>query len=440
MRRGRSFSSVCERGFLPAWGLLLSGGVLLLCALAIGGCGEGKKSASNSKVSARGSTLTIYSSLPFRGESRQQAEDVLAGERFALEEVGSKIGRFHIQLRSLDDATAESGKWDEKATSANAQMAADDPTAVAYIGDFNSAATAISLPILNSAGVLQVSPASSYVGLTQSINGFPGEPDKYYPARKQTFARLVPPDTVQAAAQVALMKRSHCNSLFILHDRETYGSGIATQVARSATAAGMKVVENRGIDLGAPSYAAAGEQIKAAAADCFFYGGITANRAVSVFSDVSKPNPELHLFAPDGLANPAFAGRLGQRTAKRLLITGPPLNFSKLTREGASFYARFKRKYGMQPDPYAIYGYESAKSILEAIRRAGPNGNDRDAVVAEYFKTRRHDSAIGRYSIGAAGDSSVRAAALYRVTQGQLQFDRLITPRHIQKAAKKPQV
>jgi branched-chain amino acid transport system substrate-binding protein len=68
------------------------------------------------------------------------------------------------------------------------------------LGESNSGATAVSLPLLNDAGLLQISPSNTYVGLTRSEGADKGEPDKYYPSGKRTYGRIMPPDNVDAAA------------------------------------------------------------------------------------------------------------------------------------------------------------------------------------------------------------------------------------------------
>ena len=101
---------------------------------------------------------------------------------------------------SLDDSTAAAGKWEPGATSSNARKAAQDKSTIAYLGEFNSGASAISIPILNQAGILQVSPSNTAVGLTRTEPGADkGEPDKYYPTGKRTYGRVVPTDDIQGA-------------------------------------------------------------------------------------------------------------------------------------------------------------------------------------------------------------------------------------------------
>ena len=176
-------------------------------------------------------TLTIYSSLPLQGAARAQSEAAVNGAKLALEQAGGKAGKFPVKYESLDDSTAQAGGWEPNATSTNARKAAGDDSTIGYIGEFNSGATAVSLPILNEAGIAQVSPGNTAVGITSDDPGAePGEPDKYYPTGKRTYARVLPKDTYQGAALVALAKEKGCASAYILNDKEVYGAGLAKNV------------------------------------------------------------------------------------------------------------------------------------------------------------------------------------------------------------------
>ena len=100
--------------------------------------------------------------------------------------------RFRIYYASLNDANPKTGEWAPGETANNAKYAAQDSTTIAYLGDYDSEATAISLPFVNAAGILQVSPASPYVGLTSSLHAGQDEPERFYQTGKRTFARLMP--------------------------------------------------------------------------------------------------------------------------------------------------------------------------------------------------------------------------------------------------------
>src|SRR5207302_8481413 len=162
------------------------------------------------------------------------------GMKLALSQAGGKAGQWTVNYQSLDDSTAAAGKWDPGQTAADARKAAEDQKAVYYIGEFNSGASEVSIPIINQAGIPQVSPANTYVGLTTNEPGSaPGEPDKYYPTGKRTYLRIVPRDTIQAAALLTLMKQDGCTKVALANDKDTYGAGLAKLVQLQAPKVGV---------------------------------------------------------------------------------------------------------------------------------------------------------------------------------------------------------
>ncbi len=168
---------------------------LLLAASAISGCGSNDAAANR----IHGKALTIYSSVPLHGASRFNAQAVVNGERLALLQARGRVGPYRIVLKPLDDSTPQRGGWDPGQTTVNARIAIQDPTTIGYLGELNSGASAVSIPLLNRLGIPQISPTSTAVGLTSAAAGAaPGEPQKYYPTGIRTFARVVPNDTVQA--------------------------------------------------------------------------------------------------------------------------------------------------------------------------------------------------------------------------------------------------
>jgi branched-chain amino acid transport system substrate-binding protein len=413
---------------LRARSLAVSGCLVTALALGVAACGGGDDDKSSNSGGGGGgrTSLTIYSSLPLQGDSRPQSTDVVNGEKLALEEAGGKVGKFTIKYVSLDDATAAAGKWDPGQTSADARKAAQDASTIAYLGEFNSGASAISIPILNEANVLQVSPSNTYVGLTRSEGADKGEPDKYYPAGKRTFGRVVPADHIQAAAQVTYQKDQGCKKTYILNDKEVYGKGIAVQVANIAKAQGLAIAGNDGIDTKAANFRSLATKIKSSGADCMFFGGITQNKGVQVFKDVSAANPTLKLFGPDGVAESAFATKLGSSVEKNTYITNPTLDPKLYPPAAQDFFAKFKQKFGNDPQPYAIYGYEAMKVALLAIQNAGDKGNDKQAVIDAFFKIKDRDSVLGKYSIDENGDTTLSDYGADRVEKGKLVFDKVI--------------
>ena len=405
--------------------------LLAASSFGVAACGSddndsGSGGSSTSSSDSGSSNLTIYSSLPLQGDSRPQSVSVNNGEQLALEKAGNKAGKFTISYKKLDDATAAAGKWDPGATSSDARKAAQDKTTIAYLGEFNSGASAISIPILNEAGILQISPSNTAVGLTRSQGADKGEPDKYYPSGKRTYGRVVPADHIQAAAQVTYQKDNNCTKLYILNDKEVYGKGIADQVAPLAKAAGITVLGNDGIDPKAANYRALAGTIKTKGADCIFFGGITQNNAVQLWKDLNAALPSAKLFGPDGVAESAFSEKIGTKAEKQTYITNPTLDPKLYPQSGQDFFKEYKAKYGADPEPYAIYGYEAMSIALQAITDAGDKGNDRQAVIDAFFKIKNRESVLGTYSIDENGDTTLSDYGGNRIEGGKLVFDKVI--------------
>jgi branched-chain amino acid transport system substrate-binding protein len=402
----------------------------LLAALTFGVAACGDDNGGGGTVS--GNTLTIYSSLPLQGGSRTNAQAINNGARLSLQQHGNgKIGQFTIKFKALDDSTAQAGKWDPGKTQQNARQAVQDKTTIAYLGEYNSGATTNSLPILNEAGILQVSPANTAVGLTSDEPGADtGEPDKYYPTKKRTYARVVPKDTIQGAAQANIMKEDGCKKVFIADDTEVYGAGLARVAEAKLKEAGIQVVGNEGYDPKAPNYRSLANSMRDKGTDCFFGSLIIDNNAVQMFKDVAAALPQAKLYGPDGVAETSFAdpgeGGLPPNVASRVKITQATLDPDEF-RPGRVFFDGFEKKYGEKhPPTYAIYGYEAMNLILDSIRDAGSKGNDRQAVIDQLFNTKGRKSVLGTYDIDQNGDTTLTDYGLYTIKNGELQFDRTL--------------
>ena len=406
----------------------------LAMALAVGACGDEEGGETGGEGGGGGQKLTIYSSLPLQGAARAQAVATVNGAKLALKEAGGKAGDFTIEYVSLDDSTAQAGGWEPGQTASNARKAIGDDSTIGYIGEFNSGATAVSLPLLNEAGIAQVSPGNTAVGITSDDPGAtPGEPDKYYPTGKRTYARILPKDTYQGAALATLAKDEGCESVYILNDKEVYGAGLASNVELAAKDVGLEIKGNDGIDKNAANYRALGAKIKGTGAQCFIYCGITANNAVQIFKDMAVALPDGALLGPEGVGETGFfdssEGGLSPEVASRVLITIPGVAPEEYPPAGKEFLKAYEAEYGEKnPDRYAVYGYESMDLLLDAIERAGENGADRAAVVDQLFATKDREGVFGTYSIDENGDITLTPYGVYKIKDGQLVFDRSVKP------------
>jgi branched-chain amino acid transport system substrate-binding protein len=418
-------------------GKALRGGLVIGSILALSACGS-SSSSSTTKASGAASggskTIDIYSSLPLQGASSAQTVPLVNGIKLALSQAHDKAGQFKVNYTSLDDSTAAAGEWDPTQTAANARKVAADPKAVYYIGEFNSGASEVSIPILNQAGIPQVSPANTYVGLTTNEPGSaPGEPQKYYPTGKRTYMRIVPIDSIQAAADLLALKNEGCTKVAVANDKEAYGAGLAKLLELEKGDYGVDIVSNTGIDPKAPNFRSYASTIKGQGADCFEFAGIVSNGGVQITKDVHAALPTAKILGPDGMCTsswtnakqggvPASIDPLIQCTVATLDLSAYP--------GGKQFLAAYKAKYGTaNPDPYAIYGYEAMKLGLDTIAKLGANGSNKADVLKALLATKNRNSVLGTYSFNSDGDTTLKSYGLYKVgPTGDPVFFKTLTP------------
>jgi len=396
-------------------------------ALLVAACGGGDSGGSSGGGGGGKKELTIYSSLPLQGSSRPQSEDVINGEKLALKAHGGKAGSIKINYVSLDDATAAAGKWDAGQTKANARKAAQDDKTIAYLGEFNSGASANSIPTLNEAGILQVSPSNTQYGLTKKGTGAaPGEPEKYYPTGKRTYGRVVPIDTIQGAAQAQYMKDQGVKKVYLLNDKEVYGQGVAANTKEAAQKLEIQIAGEDGWDGKAANYRALASKIASSGADAIFLGGIIDNNGAQLAKDMHAGNPNAKLFCPDGLATETFTAEIPADVQAKAYLTAPTVSPDELPPAGQKFYKDYEKTYKVTQDkidPYAVYGYETMDVVLDAIEKGG---GDRQKTIDAFFSTKDKSSVLGTYSIDKDGDTTLTTYGAYLAKGGKLVFNKAI--------------
>jgi branched-chain amino acid transport system substrate-binding protein len=287
--------------------LLAAGGVALLAAMTAA------TAADEPPAEPQDAAATIYSSLPLSGASRPQTAAIVRGARLALEERGGTAGQHSVRYVSLNDATEAAGAWTPQRTARNARRASRDPSAIGYIGEFNSGASAVSMPFLSEAGMAQISPSNTHIGLTRGGAGTDrGEPHKYYPRIRHYF-RLTANDRVQGGTLAAAMRDRGCRRIVSIADRELYGHGVGVWTRRHARRLGLKIVVTEAVRTRAPVVRLG--RIVRSRPDGVAYTGITYIGAVPVISDVARRLPHVRSSAATG--SPRRVSRIGARAASR---------------------------------------------------------------------------------------------------------------------------
>jgi branched-chain amino acid transport system substrate-binding protein len=210
-----------------------------------------------------------------------------------------------------------------------------------------------------------------------------------------------------------------------LHDRELYGKGIADIVQKTAKKVGIEVVGFEGIDAKASNYKSLVVKMKQSGADLIYFGGTTQSNAGQLAKDIRSGGITAKLMVPDGCFEDAFITAAGAENLNGntyLTFSGVPAKM--LTGKGASFYENYKARFKSEPEVYSVYGYETARVILDAIQRA--NSSDRDAILQALAKTANYEGALGTWSFDENGDTTLKTLSGNTVKEGHFEFVRML--------------
>lgn len=372
----------------------------LACAVAVAACGGAKHAAQPAAATTlkprppSTKTLYIYSGLPQHGPEQIDALQIERGIRFALAWARARhqLDGYRVRYQALDDSAlpthrhrhgkskpATSHGWNPAAAVSAAEVAAGNPQTVAYIGDLDSGATELSLPILNEAGIAQLTPGSGYSGLTDNTPGAP-KPPNYYPQGTRSLFRLIPNDGIEAGALADWLRKGSpvtCHTVAAV----TFGDNqfgddqeYATLVSALSNAA-----KSDHLDFVAPSTPGThrktwGAYVSGLAqhqVNCLVVVGGGTAAAAAFTAAFHTVLPGAIIVGTSGLCNGRWTRRIPVKADPVLYCTTPVLRL-KYYPGGTAFGNRYRTALHRAPTPYNYLGYLAANLVLEAIRQIGP--------------------------------------------------------------------
>jgi len=372
--------------------------------------------------------INLYSSWPMTGASVQLGGDSAEAVKLAVEIWGGAAGGFAINYQALDDGiAANNGSWDATAEAENATKVVNDPDAVAYIATYNSGAAEASIPITNQAPMFQISPSNTAVPLTKKNPANPpGYPDVLYPTGKRTYARVVPADDIQGSASANWAIKTHgSKSVYILHDNQTYGKGVATVFQDTFKKLGGNVVGFEAFNANAPEYQALATKVANVAPDFIYIGAIVNLNASKLVQDIRDvlSTDQATLMGPDGLINQAFIDGAGD-AAEGMYLTFGGLPPAQLKGAGKEWYDEMKSRLHHEPDAYSVYSFECAVVVLQTIDKVG--SKDRQAIIDSAMAIKDFRGLIGTWSFSETGDTTASTISLNEVKSGKITFQEVI--------------
>jgi len=366
------------------------------------GCGSEKRQERG----VPGGALTIYVSAPTHGPAARRGRSVIAGVRAAVRDARGRAGGRPLRVVSLSSNRPGDLDWDPGTVEANARKAAADRRAIAYVGEADSGASAVSLPRTNGAGLLQVSPADGLTSLTRMPPGKPtAGPARYYPEARRTFTRLVPTDLVAASEMLRLAGVAPGRRVALIESGAIAQRELGAMLEVRMLRAGVEPVATKALP--------------------------DAADVAGLVDDLAAQRPEAILLAAGRApAVGALLDTLRRRLPRAVVIGSPALADGRYPSAGSARavtgvvpvarQARPARRLAARLGPTGaaegLYAYDAAALVVSAIRSAGPH---RAAVVRAALRPAARAGVTGRFEVQRAGSVTRRRLAVVWLRDGR---------------------
>jgi branched-chain amino acid transport system substrate-binding protein len=355
--------------------------------------------ATEAPVSGETVTIKVATQSPLSGGQSLLGVAIKQGAELALEQLGGDLAAmgYDVQLAPYDDqATPDVGV-------ANAKNIVADSAILCGVGHLNSGVMIPSSEEYHTAGLPFVSPANTNPVVT--TRGY------------LEVNRVVGRDDVQApVAENYAFEVLGAKSVYIIHDKTSYGQGVAEFFRAAAEEDGMEVMAFEGTEETA-NFDAIVTPLVAAAPDVVFFSGIY-NQAGVFFKQAREAGYEGTFLGTDGMDASDLADIAGDALTTGggmayTSVAGPAAAYPK----AAKFAEDYNAKFGSAPEPFAAQAYDSMAVCLNAIQDAAEaaGGVPTRTQVAEAIRALTYEGLTGTLSFDDIGDLPVAKYFIIKV-------------------------
>jgi branched-chain amino acid transport system substrate-binding protein len=365
--------------------------IIMIASMALAACAPG--------AGAGGGTIKIATQSPLSGDQSLIGADIKNGAELALAQLGGPLKDmgYKVELAQYDDqANPDTGV-------SNAKLIVADTSILCVVGHYNSGVQIPSSEVYHTSGLANVSPANTNPKVT----------DRGY----KEVNRIVGRDDNQGSVGAQFAAKKGVKTAYVLHDKTTYGQGIAEFFKREAENQGIKVLGFEGTEEKA-NFDSILNPVVTANPDLIYFGGMYPQ--IAVFIKQARQKGYMGMFLSDDGFDAADAAKI----AGSALTDGAGTYYStvsgpaKLYPGTAKFLTDFKAKYNHDPQPFAAQGYDSMGICLKAIENAAKaNGNKiptRAQVTDAVRALKDYPGITGKINFNSKGDLT---EALYFVIQ-----------------------
>jgi branched-chain amino acid transport system substrate-binding protein len=252
------------------------------------------------------------------------------------------------------------------------------------VGHFNSGVTIPSSEVYQENGILEITPAATNPRVTER--------------NMWNIFRTCGRDDQQGAVAAAyILKNFKGKRIAIVHDKTTYGQGLADVTKAAITKGGLKEVLYEGVNVGEKDYSALVSKIKASRADLVYWGGLHDTGGL-ILRQMRDQGVKAPLMGGDGITDDEFAAIAGPGAEGTLMTYGPD---PRKRPEAKDVVAKFRAK-NFEPQAYTLYSYAAVQIIKQAAEAA--KSLDPKKVAEQMKSGMKFKTVIGDISYDKKGD------------------------------------
>lgn len=287
---------------------------------------------------------------------------------------------------------------------------AGDAEVVGVVGTLNSSVALSVVPVLNSATIVQVSPANTTPSLTKGED-FTNNPKRVY----ANYFRTATTDAVQGKALAEfLYNEKGFKKIATINDKKVYGLGLVKAFTKEFTDLGGTIVADATINPDETNYASVVTAVKAKNPEAVLYGG-EYPQAGPLTSQMKAGGLKVPLIGGDGIKDPEFMKLGGKASEGDFASTvGDP---TEVVPEAKAFVEAYEKAGFKEPmGAYGAHSYDAAQAIITALKTSLASAADAKSAREATIKAVGSASfagASGKVSFDEFGDTTTRVITVY---------------------------
>jgi branched-chain amino acid transport system substrate-binding protein len=252
------------------------------------------------------------------------------------------------------------------------------------IGHFNSGVTIPASEVYQENGILAISPSATNPKVT----------DRNLWNMFRTCGR---DDQQGGVAGNIIATRYKGKRVAFVHDKTTYGQGLAEETRKAMNAKGLKEVLYEGVNVGDKDYSALVSKLKAAKPDLVFWGGLHDTGGV-ILRQMRDQGLKTTFMGGDGITDDEFATIAGPGVEGTLMTFSPDPRTNPANKQLVEVF----RKKGFEPQAYTLYSYAAVQILKQAAEQA--KSLDPKKVAELMHAGKPFNTALGELSFDKKGD------------------------------------